>query len=255
MLELRQMEIVDFIKNKGMASIHQLGKEFHISLPTIRRDLAKLEKQGTIKRVHGGAMAKGDVFSDTSLRQRVQKNIKEKEKIAAYVVSKLIQPGDTIILDAGTTTYLIASLIRKQKLSGLTIITNSIANATELALCPGITHLLTAGKIHSETMSLLGPETIKSLDGFHVDKAFIGTAGIHWENGLTDINVEGCTVKREFLKRADKKIILADHSKIGKIYFANICSLDEVDMVVTDSGIGNELKNKMDKIKTNFIYI
>jgi len=254
-LEERQLQISEFLKNKNAVTIHQLVKKFNISLPTIRRDLSRLEQQGIITRTHGGAIIKGDFFIETTFQKRIQKFINEKRKIAQYVVSKLIQQGDTIILDTGTTTFLVASLIRQQHLSGIKIITNSIKNATELAFCQGITHILVGGKVQPETLSLVGPEAIKSLNGFHVDKAFIGIAGLHWENGLTDIDSEEVFVKKEFLKIAKQKIILTDHSKVGKTFFVNICSLSEIDIVVMDSDLDKKLKNKLDKTNVNFIYV
>jgi DeoR family fructose operon transcriptional repressor len=257
-LEERQLKVCEFLKTNGPATVQALSKKFDISLPTVRRDLNRLEKQNLITRTHGGAMIKTDVnniFIDTSLPGRVRKFIKEKEEIAKYVVSNLIKPGDTIILDTGTTTFKIASLLRQYDIKGIKVITNSVRNALELSTCQGITHILVGGKLKPDVMAMVGPSAIKSLDGFHVDKAFIGISGLHWENGLTDVDPEEAQVKREFLKISKEKIVVADRSKFGETLFVKVCPISEINIIVTNSGLDSKLKEKFEKTGIDFIFV
>lgn len=125
----------------------------------------------------------------------------------------------------------------------------------ELSTCQGITHILVGGKLKRDVMVRVGPSAIKSLDGFHVDKAFIGISGLHWEDGLTDVDPEEAQVKREFLKISKERIVVADRSKFGETLFVNVCPISEIDIIVTDSGLDSKVKKKFEKTGIDFIFV
>jgi DeoR family fructose operon transcriptional repressor len=250
--EERQNLIADFINGKGKATIHQLSRQFGVSIPTVRRDLSELETKNIIHRSHGGAVAKQRVLDEISFEKRMKRYYHEKLRIAKYAVS-MIKEGDVVILDTGTTNYWIASLLKTKK--NITVITNSLKAAVELASNKDIKHILVGGSVHPDTFAMYGSLAIEDLRKFNADKVFIGAAGLHWQKGLTEAYEEESSVKKVFIEVSRKKIVVADHSKLGAVLFSFTAPLSKIDMVISDSGADLQLKRKFDKIETKFTYV
>ena len=252
--EERREKIGEFIKAASRTTTSAVARKFRASLPTIRRDMAVLKAAGLIKRTYGGAMAVAASIDLLSFEKRLQSFAREKERIAEYAVS-LIETGNTIILDSGTTTYMMSSLIKRMGLKDFSVITNSLKVALELAPYPPVKCTLLGGTLKYKTLAFVGPLTIDNLKSFRVDKLFLGTSGLHSNKGLSEIDEEEMWVKRKFLETARQKIVLTDHSKIGQTTFARVCGIAAIDMIITDSEIAPRLKKELQRKAKKVVFV
>lgn len=235
--EERLQKISQYIQNNARASVHHLCELLDVSESTIRRDLTELERRHLVKRTHGGAVRLESVGFEPSYLEKADQQREEKQKIAERAAS-LIQDGDSLLIDAGTTTlYLAAHLSRFHK---LTVVTNSIHLIQQVSSVPDITLMSTGGVLRPNTMALVGPVAEEFLGRIRVDKAFIAANGIDKEMGLTTPNITEASVKQKMIHVADQIYVLADHSKIGRVSFTKFGGLDEIDGCVTTSLITDE---------------
>ena len=227
----RREKILELLQEDGSAKVIKLAKIFKVSEVTIRQDLEKLEAEGYILREHGGAFLKtveGSVKSFTLLNQD---NL-EKKQVIGKKAAELIQAGDSIILDSGSTTTEIArNLIGR---SGLTIITNALNIAVMLGAEPGIEVIVTGGEFKPPTLSLTGQKAASFFEDIHVDKLFLATAGISLRSGLTYPSLSDIVVKKAMIESADVTYLVADSTKIGKNAFASLGALSLIDYIITD---------------------
>ena len=237
----RREKILDLIREDGHAKVQQLSKIFKVTEVTIRQDLEKLEKEGFIEREHGGAYLKNIGYNVRNIVLQNQENLPQKAAIARKAV-ELINDGDTIILDSGSTTTEIAKLI--SGFQNLTVITNSLNIALILGVDPGINLVVTGGEFKAPTLSLTGQKAADFFDGLHVDILFLATAGITLKAGLTYPSISDIVVKRAMIESANTVYLVADSSKIGKSSFASLGALSLIDFLITDSKI-NETDIKM----------
>ncbi len=243
----RREKILDLIREDGHAKVQQLSNIFKVTEVTIRQDLEKLENEGFIEREHGGAYLKNIGLNVKNIVLQNQENLPEKAAIAKKAL-ELINDGDTIILDSGSTTTEIAKLINGFK--NLTVITNSLNIALILGVDPEINLVVTGGEFKAPTLSLTGQKAADFFDGLHVDKLFLATAGITLKAGLTYPSISDIVVKRAMIESANTVYLVADSSKIGKSSFASLGALSLIDFLITDSKI-NEADSKM--LKNNDI--
>ena len=230
----RRGKILDLIREDGHAKVMQLSKIFNVTEVTIRQDLEKLEKGGYVEREHGGAYLKNIGLNVKNVALHNQERIAEKAAIARKAL-ELINDGDTIILDSGSTTTEIAKLITGFK--SLTVITDSLNIALILGGIPEINLVVTGGEFKSPTLSLTGQKAADSFDGLHVDKLFLATAGITLKSGLTYPSISDLVVKRAMIESANEVYLVADSSKVGKSAFASLGALSLIDFLITDSNI------------------
>ncbi len=235
----RKEKILDLLKEDGSAKVIDLARIFKVTEVTIRQDLEKLEKNGLVNREHGGVHLKDveDKVRNFSLVH--QENLKEKEIIAEKCL-EFIQPGDTIILDSGSTTTEIAKKIVNIK--GLTVITNALNIALMLGANPNIDIIMTGGEFKAPTLSLTGQKAADFFKGLNVQKLFLATAGISLKSGLTYPSLSDLVVKKAMIDAADTTYLVADSSKIGKSAFASLGALSLIDYIITDEGV--ETKHK-----------
>ncbi|REJ24493.1 MAG: DeoR/GlpR transcriptional regulator [Bacillaceae bacterium] len=230
----RHRKIVEIVNKKLSVRVSELSKMFSVTEETIRRDLEKLEKEGRLLRSHGGAVSiERDQQIELSYLEREVTNAKEKKAIAAEAV-KLIQPGDQIVLDASSTAWYMAKELPNVP---LTVITNSIRVAIELSVKDQIKVMSTGGMLSSKSLSYIGPLAERSLETYHVNKAFLSCKGVHLEGGLSDSNEWQALIKKQMMEIADKTILLVDSSKFGVRTFALINHIEKVDEIITDSNI------------------
>ncbi len=230
----RREKVLELIKEDGSAKVIDLARIFKVTEVTVRQDLEKLENEGLIIREHGGAYLKNveDQVKNFSIIH--QENLKEKVVIAEKCL-EFIQPGDTIILDSGSTTTEIAKLLTK--INGLTVITNALNIALMLGANPNIEVVMTGGEFKPPTLSLTGQKAADFFNGINVQKLFLATAGISLKSGLTYPSLSDLVVKKAMIDAADITYLVADSTKFGKSAFASLGALSLIDYIITDSGI------------------
>lgn len=230
----RRLKIFELLKEDGSAKVIRLAKIFKVTEVTIRQDLEKLEQEGLIIREHGGAFLKN---MEDNVRSFVPLNTDNMDKKTAIgkMAASLIENGDTIILDSGSTTTEIAKQILGKK--GLTVITNALNIALLLGADPGIEVMVTGGEFKPPTLSLTGQKAADFLENIHVDKLFLATAGISLRSGLTYPSISDITVKKAMIEAADVTYLVADSTKIGKNSLASLGALSLIDYLITDPDI------------------
>jgi DeoR/GlpR family transcriptional regulator of sugar metabolism len=230
----RREKILELLKEDGSAKVINLAKIFKVSEVTIRQDLEKIEAEGFIRREHGGAFLKDVEEGVKSFTLLNQDNL-EKKILIGRKAAELIEPGETIILDSGSTTTEIAkNLIGR---SGLTVITNALNIAMILGAEPGIDVIVTGGEFKPPTLSLTGQKAATFFEDIHVDKLFLATAGISLRSGLTYPSLSDIVVKKAMIDAADITYLVADSTKIGKNSFASLGALSLINFIITDSEI------------------
>ncbi len=216
-------------------STERIARELQVSRETARRDILHLETQGLLRRVHGGAVALGpEPEPPMSVRQRA--NPAEKRRIAKAAVA-LLQPGQTLFLDAGTTTATLADELAT--LSGLTVVTNSMTIALKLAASKagreaGHSVILLGGEVDAETQAVHGDITVGEIRRYNADLAMLSPVGIDAAHGATSFDRRECEVARAMSRHAQRTVILADHSKIGHASRVSYAAAAEIHTVVTD---------------------
>lgn len=236
----RQRIICSVLQRKGSVRTTELMRLLRVSLGTIRADLRELEHAGYVERVWGGAVAKLPFIGERELflKERASLHRAEKRRIGKYA-AQLIQPGQTIIVDAGSTTVeLIHHLPRT--MDSLRVITNALNVAAAAALIAGVELVMTGGVLRRTTSALVGAEVIRALRREKADWVFLAANGVSFEAGLTASNVWEAEVKRTMAQRGARVVLLADSSKFGQRHSARVIGLDTLDMVITDTGLGDE---------------
>jgi len=241
----RLNKIVEIVNKRQRVTVLQLSRMLGVSSSCIRKDLAKLQRENLIERAHGGAIAHRGVRSERDFHQKEEENITQKEKVAA-AAAKLIQVGDTVWLDGGSTTTRIARTICR--LANVTVVTNSLSVAHELAEAPGVDVIIIGGTLRKISMSLIGPMSEEVISKINVDKAFIGLDGITAKQGCTTTNVMDAKTKKMIIERAKEVIIVADKTKFGKVSFAAFASIGDIDRLIID-GLGPKQKKQIEKMK------
>lgn len=228
----RKIQIVEFLRKHRVASVSQLSKEFNVHETTIRRDLAELEKEGFLHRTHGGVVVDQWFNSEPSFSERANEQLDEKKRIGKKA-AEMIEDGDHIILDSGTTTIHIArNLVNR---SNITVVTNDINIAAELRNAKGIRVIVTGGLLYHESFMLNGMITDQVLESLHVRKAFIGTPAIHPQYGLTHPEAELVPTKQGMIRVAKEIFVVTDHTKIGKVSLHTVAPIDQLHHLITGS--------------------
>lgn len=236
--ESRVTLILETIHRTGRVSVDKLATKLQTSAATIRRDLSELERRGLLKREHGSAVAVEPVVhdsfrQDSSFQEQIRRMVDEKKKIG-IAAARLIKPGQTIALAAGTTTTHIARSL--PPLEKVTVVTNTLNIALELARRDDIKIFVTGGFLHGGWFSLAGPNTLAAIREMYFDQVFLSVTGIHPERGLTDSHPEEAAINRVLLKQSRRKIVVADHTKFSIVANNFICGLKDVDLILTDTG-------------------
>lgn len=241
-------EIRLLIQEHGELTVTELAQRFKLSDMTIRRDLKKLAALGIIQREHGRAIYPPIPPTETLLMMRMGEAEREKAKIG-HLAASLISEGDSIILDAGTTTLAIAQAINTK----CTVITNSLPIASVLGNLDEITLLMTGGELRNGTYALVGPMTRTIFKGLNVNKLFLGATGVNLERGLTTSSMQESEVKQAMLKVAKEVILVAHSAKVGQVCFHTFALWDSIDTLVTDSGIPMPIKEELTNMGINVL--
>jgi DeoR family transcriptional regulator of aga operon len=242
-LEHRTERILKLLLQRGSVSVEELITSLSASAPSIRRDLARLESKGLVKRTHGGATLVQELLYepfryDTAFQTREQQFVREKRHIGT-AAAELIQKNETIGFTAGTTTTWVARNLRHR--TNLSVITNAVNIGMELCNMPGLKVHLTGGYVHWPwSFSLVGPAAITSLSDMFMDKLFVSVSGIDAGRGATTNESDEALTFRAMVKQAKQVIVVADSSKLGVVTSSLICPIEDVDVFVTDAGTSDD---------------
>lgn len=248
----RKTKIIEIMKKRPSIATSELTELFQVSLETIRRDLESLERQGVLKRVHGGAVALGGKQSGyVNLSQRSVLHQSQKRSLALTACS-YIREGDFIALDAGSTTYELAALLG-ERFQKLTVLTHSLEVVKILAGRENI-HLILAGGVYLPTESCFcGHLTLDTVCQLHVAKCFVAPAAISLDFGVSDHMQELIAVQRAFLKTADQAYLLVDSSKFETCAPMKICGLEPEYLCITDRGLSDEMLENYHRAGVNLV--
>jgi DeoR family fructose operon transcriptional repressor len=238
----RQSAILQYLTEKGFAAVAALAQEFRVSEMTIRRDLAELESQRALQRTYGGATVYDPAFFEVSLQAKTTQFVEEKRRIGK-AAAELVCDGDIVILDAGSTTMLVAKFLKSKR---ITVITNALNIAADLSDCPNIQLYIAGGQLRQGVLAIVGPETTAFFQHIRADKLFIGVEGIDIKGGLMVPELNEAHTKRAMANSAKEIIVVADHSKIGRSTLGTIVPLSKVTTLITgreaESALLDELK-------------
>jgi DeoR family transcriptional regulator, aga operon transcriptional repressor len=232
--EERRRSILDVLQREGRVLVTDLARQFRISQITIRKDLETLDAQGLIQRTHGGALPlHAGALLDPTLREKEKLHRKEKMKIA-IAAAKLVEEGQSVLLDSGTTTTAIATALKH--FAKLTVITNATNIAAELT-GTNVEVILTGGTLRKNSFSLVGPLAEQTLRQLSADILFLGVDGFDTRAGLFTPNILEAQVNRIMVEISSRKIAVCDSSKFGRRSLCNIMPPSAVDQVITDKGV------------------
>lgn len=241
----RQEEILKELNEKGYVYVVDLCETHNVSTVTIRKDLNHLENENLLHRIHGGA-SKQPVYTferDVNDKEFIQ--VEQKQQIAKAAL-KYISNNDYVILGSGTSLHYLSRIITDfQK---LTILTPSLRASLELCKNTNIDTIQLGGDIRNSATSVVGPIAEATLSQFSCNKLFLGCDGIHLDFGLSTSNAMEAHLNQAMIAVAEKVIVLADSTKMNKRGFGKICSLDKIDVLITDEGIDIETKTKLEEI-------
>lgn len=225
------------LESKGSVSVTELSVMLNVSEVTIRKDLSILERNNVLYRAHGKAIKISPYINDRDVNVKEQQFPGEKVAIGKQAV-RLIEPNDSIIIASGTTVLYFAKEINAEELGGrLTVITSALNVASVLSKDRNIEVIQLGGIVRSSSLSAVGGDAERQMENFAGSKLFIGVDGLDPEYGLTTTNLLEANLNRTMIRAAQKTIVLCDSSKFGRRGFSRICSIDDVDQIITDSGI------------------
>jgi DeoR family transcriptional regulator, fructose operon transcriptional repressor len=230
----RQQEIAALARREGRVDVADLAELLGVTTETVRRDLTQLERQGLVRRVHGGALPVERLPLEPGVAERTEVMADEKDRIAKAALAEVPEEG-TVLLDAGTTTARLAEHLPEDR--DLTVVTNSLPIAVRLAARPRLTVLALGGRVRPKTLAQVDRWALAALDGITVDVAFLGTNGVSVERGLTTPDLAEADVKAAMVRAGRRVVLLADRTKVGADQFARFAALDAVDVIVSDSGL------------------
>jgi DeoR family transcriptional regulator of aga operon len=250
MAEERRTQILQIVRTAGRVRVNDLASRFSTSAVTIRNDLNELHQRGMVLRSHGGAVLPDTILRESPVRERLNANSDEKRRIGAMAAT-LINDGETIILDSGTTTLEIARQIKRKR--GLHVITNGVNIAAELLDARDVQTFMIGGTVRGESASISGRFSEEMFDQFSADKLFLGGAGCDLGFGVSGANLEETMVNRAMMRIAREIILVADASKFSKRSMSRIAPFAEIDTVISDARLGEEIQEKLRLLGCNLL--
>jgi len=238
----RQERMLRFVEQRQRVTVADICDQFGVSVATARRDLEALAERGRVRRVHGGALAIHRAPPELPALQRAGEQAAEKRRIG-QAAAALVADGETVFLSSGTTTLEVARSLRSQR--HLTVITNSLLALNELADTPEITLVGLGGLLRRSEMSFIGHITEQALAEVRADKVIIGIRAIDAEQGLTNDFLPETMTDRAIMRIAREVIVVADHSKCGRVSAAFVAPLSMMRTLVTDSGTSPEFVDSL----------
>jgi DeoR/GlpR family transcriptional regulator of sugar metabolism len=236
--EERRAILQSKLRDEGYVQVTELAGDIGISSATIRRDLIMLEREGVCVRKRGGAVRTSHgVTLEIPYEIKRRHNTEEKNRIAQAAIN-FIDNGDTILLDAGSTIYALASLLHHKE--RLTVVTHDLNIAVKLATNPNIKLICTGGVARENVYTLEGAQVVDFIRNLRVDKTFLGADAVHSDGVISNVNIEEVPIKQAMVNAADEVILLTDSSKFSITGFAKVCDVADIDHIITDKGIPKE---------------
>src|SRR5260370_1040368 len=232
----RRQQMLNLLEETGTLDVGELADRFGVSVVTIRKDLDELGAEGLLERTFGGAVFSHRSRFNRAFLQRALEHRQEKRAIAAAAL-EYVQDGDTIILDAGTTTLALAQVLKEQ-VKSVFVIPCSVPVALELSSA-GYDILLLGGMVRNKSLALLGRETLRIIERYRADKAFLGSTGFTAEKGHSTPNPEDAQIKEAIMRVADEIYVLVDSSKYGHNCLTSFARLRDIDLTITDSHLSS----------------
>jgi DeoR family transcriptional regulator, fructose operon transcriptional repressor len=231
--EERQQAIAQLVTERGRVSVAEVAERFGVTTETVRRDLAALERAGMLRRVHGGAVPAGALsLMEPGLGERHDIRAEQKRKIGAAALDLLPGVDGSVLLDGGSTTAALADLLPAER--RLLVATNSVPIAARLSATPGVTLHVLGGRVRGVTQTAVGESTVRALEPFRVDVAFLGANGITARHGFSTPDETEAATKRAMARAAQRTVVLADSSKLGREHLVRFATVEDVDVLVTD---------------------
>ncbi|MDF2720648.1 MAG: DeoR/GlpR transcriptional regulator [Paenibacillus sp.] len=244
--EERYLRIMELVNRDGKATVAELSEALGVSPVTVRRDLEKLEEKELLIRTHGGAMALharvSEVAHEKSFSEKEEALAAEKERIAE-AAAKLINDEDAILLTAGTTNMMLAKKLAGKK--SLKVVTNAANIAMQIGSYADFELILIGGKLRRKSFALVGPLAESMLSNIRVDKLFLGVDGFDLEEGLTTPNLAEANMDRSMISIAKEVIVVADHSKFGRVFFSHVAPLSLIHTVITDQMLDERICDRI----------
>lgn len=237
---------MSLLNEKKSILVQEAAEVFEVTEETIRRDLKVLESQGLLVRTHGGALLSDDSKTEASIEIRQGINIEGKDAIGREAAG-LVNNGDTIILDASTSSLFVARHIKDKK--GLTVITNAEKVVLELSQCKDITVICTGGTLRHKSLSYVGRSAENTLNNYYADKVFLSCKGFSIDKGFTDSNEQESDMRKLMMKCSKKVIFLCDHTKFDRVGYVITARLEDIHLFITDSSLPEEWMSKFDEAK------
>ncbi len=230
----RRQQISALVRERGSVQVAPLAQRFGVSMQTIRKDLHYLEKRGVAERSYGGAISADavNVIAEPALEAKRASNIDEKARIGALAAS-MVKPGESIVLDSGTTTLQIAHHLPDDE--DITVLTNDLDILCALAQKERIGVVMLGGALRRRNRAFYGAQTESALEDLHVDKLFLGVDGFDFERGITTHFEPEAMLNRKMAKAARQVIAVTDKTKFGKVCLHRILSVGEIDDLITDA--------------------
>lgn len=248
----RRQQIVEQLLQHGSVHVSELVERHRVSAVTIRADLNHLEAQGLATRSHGGARLLRAPPQEHGIHEKDAINLPLKEAIGARA-AQLVQPGDNIVIDSGSTTMLLARHLRAQR--DVTVMTNGLNIAWELASAPGVTLRLTGGLLHQPSLSLHGIQAESSLQSYSFDTLFLGVDGLDLQFGATTHHEPEASLNHRMVERSRRIVVLTDSSKFGKVSLHRIARLGDIHAVITDAGISADYREGLQKLGVELLVV
>lgn len=231
----RQQEISRILRREGSIDATAVARELDVTTETIRKDLIRMERAGQLARVHGGAVPVGSHSLEPDVTSRTE-HAAEKRRIAAAALHHLPEAG-SVLIDAGSTTAELVDLFPDDR--ELTVFTHVVPFALALLARPQLAVYTIGGRVRRQTLAAVGAWTSRVLDELNVDVAFLGTNGFTIERGLTTPEPAEAEIKRRMVGCAQRRILLADHSKFGQLSLVQHAELPDIHLLITDSGMSD----------------
>jgi DeoR family transcriptional regulator of aga operon len=246
----RHKKILDILREKGFVEVDELSKLFSLSEMSIRNDLNELDRQGKLRRKYGGANISERNNQELPLTEKQKRNYREKERIG-IAAAGLVCDGDSIMIDAGTTTEHVARFLDGKK--DLTIITNGINIIVTLLKYSGINVYTVEGKVDGKSYSIVGEQAESALKKYNAKVAFVSADGLSLEFGLTNNSSEANNIANILINNSLNRVLVADSSKIGKVGIFPFCNWKDISVWITDEKVPQDFKNHVESIGVNVI--
>lgn len=247
----RQEQIIQQLRLRGSLRVSELATQFGVSRETIRRDVAPLARTGDLIKVHGSVRASLQA-SEAPFERRMRENAEAKRRLAAYL-AEVIEDGDSVMLDTGTTTSFLARELLKK--SSLTIVTNSSDVARTLATVNGNTVYMAGGELHGDNGAAFGRSAVEFVASFAVKHAIISISAVDPEAGFMDHHLAEAEFARQVLRCGQQRIVVTDSSKFSRTALVRVCGFDGVDLLVCDEDPPEEICHRLEEAGSRHIVV